>query len=333
MDDNRTPEVLMGRAYDLPFEEDENHEELGVLRLTNEEKAPKRLIPLVPAIVRALIALVDVQQNMFIVQIIGIAPGRPYDLVVIDRFQIRKSKRPDEHAGGYEWVKPGSYIDDWDLLEDEVIRRSYFLADGSGRRMTIKLTLCDSGGKAGVTTNAYGFVRALRKRGLAGRFHLVKGESKPGMPRTRITYPDNSKRGASGAKAGAQGDVPVLLLNSNAIKDTLNNLLDVVIPGSGMIHFADWLPDWFFAELTAEIRTTKGWDNPNKRRNEAWDLLYYAIGACVSSLLNVEKVDWENPPLWLTPQEGNPLVIAAEREEAFAEPSKIDFSKFGRALA
>jgi phage terminase large subunit GpA-like protein len=334
-DTARTPDMIMQRAYEFPVEEDEGRQDDAVNRLTAHgpsNDTPKFLKPLVPEDVRALLATVDVQQNMFIVQVHGIRAGKPYDLAIVDRFSIRKSHRLDDD-GEREWVKPGSYVDDWDLIEEQVIRRSYELADGSGRKMTIKLTLCDSGGKAGVTTNAYAFVRALRKRGLGGRFHLVKGESKPGQPRFRITYPDNSKRGASGAKAGAQGDVPVLLLNANVLKDTLNNLLDVVIPGAGMIHFPDWLPDWFFAELTAEIRTDKGWANPNKRRNEAWDLLYYAIGGCVSSLLSIEKVDWENPPLWLMPVEANPLVIAAEREEAFEDTSRIDFASFGRALA
>jgi phage terminase large subunit GpA-like protein len=330
-DRERTPEMLMERAYALPYEEDGDQEDVSVLRLTNNN-SPKYIRPLIPNDVRAIIALVDVQQNMFIVQIIGIAPGKPYDLVVIDRFQLRNSKRADEHSGGFEWVKPGSYEDDWDLIEEEVIRRSYFLADGSGRKMTVKMTFCDSGGKAGVTTNAYAFVRTLRKRGLGARFHLVKGDALPSAPRARITYPDNSRRGG-GAKAGAQGDVPVLLLNPNLLKDTLDNRLETVIPGAGMIHFPDWLPDWFFAELTAETRTPKGWVNANKRRNEAWDLLYYAIGACVSGLLNIEKVDWENPPLWLTPQEGNPLVIAAERTEAFETSTRIDFASLGRALA
>jgi hypothetical protein len=34
--------------------------------------------------------------------------------------------------------------------------------------------------------------------------------------------------------------------------------------------------------------------------------------------------------LWLKPFEGNPLVIAAEREEPFEPSARIDFSKFGR---
>lgn len=331
-DKTRTFEMVMERAYSLPYFDDEDHEDTAVLRITNNN-SPKHIEPLVPEHVRSLIGLVDVQQNMFIVQIIGISPGRPYDLTVVDRFQIRNSKRVDEHSGGFEWVKPGSYVDDWDLIDELVIRRAYRLASDPSMKMTLKMTFCDSGGKAGVTTNAYNFVRELRKRGMAGRFHLVKGDATPRAPRARITYPDNSKRGG-GAKAGAQGDVPVLLLNPTLLKDTLDNRLDTAVPGLGMIHFPDWLPDWFFQELVAEIRDQKkGWINPNKRRNEAWDLLYYAIGACVSPVLNIEKVDWENPPLWLKPIEGNPLVIAAEREEAIEPATRIDFSQFGRALA
>ncbi len=331
-DHSRTPDMLMQKAYPLPYLENEDGEDRHVLRLPNNQ-SPKWVEPLVPDHVRALIGLVDVQQNMFIVQIVGISPGRPADLTIIDRFSIRNSDREDEHSGGFEWVKPGSYIDDWDKIEELVIARAYRLASDLAKKMTVKMTFCDSGGKAGVTTNAYAFVRELRKRGLGARFHLVKGASFPNAPRAQITYPDNSKRGG-GSKAGAQGDVPVLMLNPTLLKDALDNRLNVAVPGSGFIHFPDWLPDWFYGELTAETRDPKkGWLNLNKRRNEAWDLLYYALGACASALLAVEKVDWENPPLWLTPVEGNPLVIAAEREEAFVEAPEIDFAEFGRALA
>jgi phage terminase large subunit GpA-like protein len=329
-DSTRTFEMVMQRAYALPYEEDEDQDDTAVLRITNND-SPKYITPLVPEHVRALIGVVDVQQNMFIVQIIGISPGEPFDLTVIDRFQIRNSIRPDEHSGGHEWVKPGSYLYDWDLIEEHVIKRTYRLAADPEKKMALKMTLCDSGGKAGVTTNAYAFVRELRKRGHTGRFHLVKGDATPNAPRTRITYPDNSKR-SSGAKAGAQGDVPVLLLNPRLLKDTLDNRLEVTVPGFGMIHFPDWLCDWFYQELVAEQRDPKkGWLKV-KPRNEAWDLLYYALGGCVSSVLNIEKMDWQNPPLWLKPFDGNPLVIAAEREEAFEPSPTIDFGKFGREL-
>src|SRR5690606_37981436 len=103
----------------------------------------------VPFGVRYLTASVDVQKNRFVVQVHGTGVGK--DVWIIDRFEIKKSKRVDED-GERLWVNPGAYPEDWKLLVEEVILRSYPLMDGSGRRMGIKLTVCDSGGKEGVTT-------------------------------------------------------------------------------------------------------------------------------------------------------------------------------------
>jgi phage terminase large subunit GpA-like protein len=290
----------------------------------------------VPSFVRLLVATVDVQKNLFVVQVHGIGPGRPYDIAVIDRYQIRKSRRLD-HEGEREWVKPASYLEDWDLLIDEVMMRSYALSDGSGREMQIKLTLCDSGGfnlhrGEGVTTQAYDFWRSLRKRGFAGRFHLVKGDGRPAAPRTWIDYPDQRNKSKL---ATARGDVPVLFLNSNVLKDSLSARLDSVEPGTGMIHFADWLPAWFYKELCAENRTEKGWVNTQGTRNEAWDLLYYAIGGCASPLLQVEKIDWDQPPSWAASWDKNPLVFNPEDKDALldGEPVLYNFSDLGKALA
>lgn len=295
----------------------------------------------VPEGVRFLLGLIDVQQNMFVVQVIGVAPGKPFDLYLIDRFDIKYSDRLDPNAPegkeSFLWIKPGAYLEDWDHITDEVLKKTYELDDDSGRHMQIKLTLCDSGGKAGVTTNAYNYFRKLRKEGWLGRFQLVKGESTPGAPRSRITYPDADKK----SKAGARGEIPVLMLNPTINKDALNNYLDVVIPGHGMIHLPDWLVSddkkedmtWFFSELTSETRIPgKGWEKV-ARRNEAWDLFYYAIGACVSSLLNVEKLDWDNPPAWAQPWETNPLVLAPERHMAFEDTRPdFDWGAFGKAM-
>jgi len=317
----RLPEVLMSRARAVPERE-------------------------VPPEVRALIALIDVQKNMFVVQVVGIAPGDGtgmFDLHVVDRFDVRKSKRKDGD-GDAEWVKPGSYLEDWDLLIENVMEKEYPLAGDADKRMQIKLTLCDSGGREGVTTNAYAFFRKLRRDGKQGRFHLLKGfaagaseargDGQSGAPRTRIHYPDSSTR-ATGVKAGAQGDIPVLMLNSIALKDALANRLEISEPGKGMIHYPDWLPDWFYKELCAEIRTPKGWEigKGGRSRNEAWDLLYYALGACFSSLLGLERVRWEAPPAWLDVPAKNPLVIDSATGVAVVEKRKYDFANFGKALA
>jgi phage terminase large subunit GpA-like protein len=297
----------------------------------------------VPPKVRFLLGLVDVQKNMFVVQIIGIAPGKPYDMYLVDRFSIKYSKRIDESSPegttNYLWVKPGSYLEDWDEITEQVMKANYEIDDDSGRRMAVKLTLCDSGGKAGVTANAYNFVRKLRATGWLGRFQLVKGDAVPGAPRARITYPDAEKK----SMAGAKGEIPVLMLNPTLNKDNLNARLDVVVPGYGMIHLPDWLispirgedMSWFFQEMTSETRIPgKGWEKVAKR-NEAWDLFYYAIGACASSLLNVEKLNWDTPPAWASPANDNPLVFAAEKsdEEMVAQSgSNFDWSAFGRKM-
>ncbi len=298
---------------------------------------------LVPAKVRFLLGLVDVQKNMFVVQIIGIAPGKPYDMYLVDRFSIKYSKRIDESAPegtvNHLWVKPGSYLEDWDEITEQVMKANYEIDDGSERRMAVKMTFCDSGGKAGVTTNAYNFVRKLRKTGWLGRFQLVKGDAVPGAPRARITYPDAEKK----SMAGAKGEIAVLMLNPTTNKDNLNARLDVVVPGYGMIHLPDWLissvrtedMSWFFSEMTSETRIPgKGWEKVAKR-NEAWDLFYYCIGACASSLLNVEKLDWDKPPAWAAPANDNPLVFAAEKSDEVVEDqagSNFDWSSFGRKM-
>lgn len=327
----RHPDVLMGRAEPLP------------------EKV-------VPEGVRTLVACVDVQKYSFVVQVHGIMPGRPYDIVVIDRFEIRKSNRVyeegHEQEGEHRTVKPGTYPEDWDLLVKNVMNRTYPLAgtdqglDPRSRRMAIKLTLCDSGGSArnnvgqkrggitgsgGVTANAYAFQRKLRTLGLSGRFHLVRGASSVTAPRWRISYPDS---GNSNNKAASQGDVPVLMLNGNTNKDILSNRLDVLEPMKGQIRYGNWLEAWWFDELCAEIRTDAGWVNP-KKRNEAWDLLYYLIGALASTLLPVEKLNWDNPPLWAGPWDSNPFVIEPEKSAPFArtESRVRDFAALGKALA
>ena len=197
--------------------------------------------------------------------------------------------------------------------------------------MKVKLTVCDSGGREGVTTNAYAFQRKLRAEGEAGRFHLVKGVHHPSAPRASIEFPDSKKRDKL---AAARGDVPVLYLNSNMLKDALSHRLDSTEPGSGMIRFPDWLPDWWYGELCAERRTDKGWVNTPGARNEAWDLLYYCLGACVSPLIRAETIDWTNPPIWAA-ESGNPLVVVSGQEKNVAPDRKnhYDLTKLGQILA
>lgn len=286
---------------------------------------------MVPAGTRFLVATIDVQLNCFMVSVHAILPGTPFDMIVVDRFPIRKSKREDED-GDVLWVKPNTYAEDWDLITEQVIDREYELDDGSGRMMGIKITGCDSGGRAGVTSKAYDYFRKLREENKHHRFVLLKGDPTAGAPRTRITYPDSSQKGN---KAIARGDVPVMLLNSNVLKDMLDGRLDALTPGTGMYVTPSWLPDWFYSELCAETRTPKGWENKAKVRNEQFDLAYYCIGLCVSQYIRVEHLDWNNPPSWAADFDDNDFVRAPDEPSAFAHPieSRHDFAAFGAALA
>ncbi len=306
LESERIPEVLKARAEDLGER-------------------------VVPEGVRFLVAAVDVQKNMFVVQIHGIAPGNPFDVVIIDRFNVYKSRRLD-HDDEHHWIKPATYLEDWDELVEHVMEKEYPLSDDSGRFMAIKMTVCDSGGKAGVTTMAYNFYRKLKSEGKHIRFHLVKGEGNPAQVRTRISYPDSDKKDRN---AGARGDIPVLILNTNVIKDTLANRLECLIRTKGMIRYPNWMADSWYGEMCAEVRTSKGWENPTSSRNEAWDLCVYAIAVCISKLLLIEKMDWESAPGWAKPWDQNDMVRSLEKPKLFAkvENKVYDFGKLAEKLA
>ncbi|MCE8012880.1 phage terminase large subunit family protein [Billgrantia desiderata] len=304
VDSDRLPETLKARA-----------EELG-------EKE-------VPPGVRFLLASVDVQKNRFEVGVHGICPGG--DIAVVDRFAIRKSERVDDD--GDPWpVAPGAYPEDWDLIKTRVMDKSYPLGDGSGRRMAIKLTACDSGGVLGVTTRAYEFYRRLKADGDHKRFLLVKGASSKTAPRVQLSYPDSERKDRH---AGARGEIPVLMIHTNLLKDQLNTLLDREEPFGGMVRFPDWLPDTYYAELTAEVRTEKGWENPRKLRNEAWDLLVYCLALMRSHFIRAEFLDWDNPPGWAADWDDNDLVFDPEINKPFETQPKgaYDFSKYAEELA
>jgi len=312
MESERTPEDLIARAEDIGRSED------GKIEIISE--------------VAFLIATVDVQKNMWVVQIWGVIPGNPFDLVLVERFDIRKSKRKDAD-GDTLWVKPGTYQEDWDLLEEQVIRRTYPIQDRPGKSMGIRITGCDSGGEAGVTSSAYNFWRKMNKKGLGKRFILLKGRTTPTAPHVFESFPDaNDKKNL----AVARGDVPVWLLNSNMIKNIANNRLDAQEPGSGRVRIPKWMPTWLFTEFCSEVFGDKGWKKLPGKRNEAWDLLYYAIAVCMTKSIRCERPEfWDKLPVWADPSDhANPFVFDSG-SEPFADRPKTsyDLSKIASQIA
>ena len=286
----------------------------------------------VPLDVRFLIGTVDVQKDKFVCQVWGIRPGKPVDMVLIDRFDIVKSTREDDN-GDPEPLDPAGHIEDWHTLTRQLLRAKYELIDGTGT-MAIKLTLCDSGGRAGVTSTAYNYYRELAgpDYNLTARFLLIKGRKTPNTPRVVLSYPDSTRKDRT---AGARGEIPVLLINTDMVKDTFDNRLSVQTPGKGMVVHPDWLSDSYYRELCVEVRTTKGWVNENKERNEAWDLGVYCIAGCLSQYLSVERIDWDKPPVWAEVWEKNTFVELKGEDGAIvrAPSSGYDWSKLGSALA
>lgn len=305
--------------------------------------------PTVPEGVRFLINTIDVQKNAFVVQTTGFTKN--FDMVAVDCYKVRLSNRLNARNERLP-ISPFSYGEDWDLIQQEVMTKTYLLADGSGRSMSARATACDSGGGEGSTGHAYNFWRRLKRQqnGSHRRFILVKGAPSATAPLARTTWPDSAKKDKY---AVARGDVPVVLLNSDKLKDRVavlmnRRVVDEDDGAGGKLRYPNWFQDWFYVQLTSEVRTTKGWDNLRKRRNEAFDLTYYALGIAVRPReetvpyihFAVENIDWLNPPGWAEEWDENDFVSDPERDEEDEEtvvdkPVKKAFNlaELGKTLA
>lgn len=249
----------------------------------------------VPAGVNFLVATVDVQggkNRRFVVQVVGY--GAHGERWVVDRYNIMQSMRTTPDGESYH-IDPASYPEDWDLLRTDVLEKTWALDGEPGKRMGLLAMAVDSGGEDGVTDNAYEFWRRCRRDGLQRKVWLFKGDSQTRAKLITKTYPDNTGRSARRAKAA--GDVPLYLLQTNALKDRINNALWRDVPGPNYVHFPDWLGGWFYDELTYEERSADGkWTKPGKGANEAFDLMVYAHALVI--LHGYEKIKWPDAPEW-----------------------------------
>lgn len=264
----------------------------GQYLIDRAEEGAERFV--VPEGVRTLLASVDVQANRFEVLVKGVGVGG--EKWIIDRYAIRD-------------VKPAARIEDWDQITDKVVNATYRLGDG--RELLIHMAGVDYGGKAGSSERALEWWRSLKREGKGRRVRLVKGEKRK-SGRVKEAYPDSSSR--KDRQAGGRGDVPVLMVNSDAMKDAVYADLQRATPGPGYVHFPAWLPSHYYDELTAEQRTDKGWEQISRRRNETFDLAYYIAALWV--YLKGDKIRWDAPPSWCDVPDNNPDVISAdERRE------------------
>lgn len=304
----------------------------------------------VPYGVRFLLANIDVQKNRFVVQVHGIKDNA--DIVVIDRFEIKYSKRKQEdRPDQLAFVNPGTHREDWRQILTEVMLKTYPLLEDPSRHMSIKLTQCDWAGEEGVTEKAYDFYRWLGDGyaeaakeedketwpwtgGMQTRFALSKGDKNINAVRIKRQFPDSQRKDA---KAGARGEIPVHFLNVNTLKNHLDHRLNRTEAG-GMVVFPDWLDIKFYKELTVESKDPKTmrWENPNKYRNESWDLLTYCLGMLLHEQIDYETIRWDSPPKWaLDYDDGNELVFSIEEDQnpvMMEKKSEIDWGTLAEAL-
>lgn len=256
------------------------------------EPVPSRSVP---DGVNFLVATVDVQagrHRRFVVQVTGY--GSRGERWIIDRYNITQSLRGDSD-GESQRIDPASYPEDWDVLLTDVFHKSWPLASNPSQQMRLMAMAVDSGGEDGVTDNAYKFWRRCRRDGLGKRIYLFKGDSIRRAKLISRTFPDNT--GRTGRRAQAAGDVPLWLLQTDALKDRVNNALWRDSPGPGYVHFPDWLGSWFYDELTYEERSSDGkWSKPGRGANEAFDLMVYAEALVI--LHGYEKIRWPDAPEW-----------------------------------
>ncbi|ENE5904858.1 phage terminase large subunit family protein [Escherichia coli] len=256
------------------------------------EPVPSRSVP---DGVNFLVATVDVQagrHRRFVVQVTGY--GSRGERWIIDRYNITQSLRGDSD-GESQRIDPASYPEDWDILLTDVFHKSWPLASDPSQQMRLMAMAVDSGGEDGVTDNAYKFWRRCRRDGLGKRIYLFKGDSIRRAKLITRTFPDNT--GRTGRRAQAAGDVPLWLLQTDALKDRVNNALWRDSPGPGYVHFPDWLGSWFYDELTYEERSSDGkWSKPGRGANEAFDLMVYAEALVI--LHGYEKIRWPDAPEW-----------------------------------
>ena len=225
-----------------------------------------------PAGVLMLTGAVDVQANRLEFMVMGWGVGM--ERWVVD-FQ----------------VVPGDPSDDrtWAVL-DEKLKARYRHPCGVG--LAILATGVDSGGHH--TDEVYQFCRVRRWRNI----FAIKGASKPGRPviAQRPSMVDVTWKGQT-ERNGAE----LWFVGTDTAKDWIYNRYPFE-NGPGALHFANDLPDEFFAQCVAERKVARyirghkriEWVKGKAERNEALDLMVYCLAmAHYLGINRYQEHDWE----------------------------------------
>lgn len=225
-----------------------------------------------PVGVLMLTGSVDVQANRLELMVMGFGVGM--ERWVVDH-QIIWGDPADERT--------------WAVL-DEKLKARYRHPCGVG--LAILATGVDSGGHH--TDEVYQFCRVRRWRNI----FAIKGASKPGRPviAQRPSMVDVTWKGQT-ERNGAE----LWFVGTDTAKDWIYNRYPFP-DGPGSLHFANDLPDEFFAQCVAErkvARYVRGhkrieWIKGKAERNEALDLMVYCLAmAHYMGINRYQENDWE----------------------------------------
>lgn len=167
----------------------------------------------------------------------------------------------------------------WDRLDNEVLLAKYRHA--GGRDLPVSAAFIDSGGAN--THDVYNFTRTRQHR----HVYAIKGESRYGKPilaakPSLVDVNWQGKHVPHGAK--------LWLIGTDTAKDYLAARY-ALVGGPGAVHFPADLPAEYYEQLTAEYcitvykrgRKVRVWEKKKNDRNEAGDLMVYAV-ACAHYL-------------------------------------------------
>ncbi|MDQ0124279.1 phage terminase large subunit GpA-like protein [Pseudomonas lini] len=225
-----------------------------------------------PIGVLMLTAAVDVQANRLELMVMGFGVGM--ERWVVDH-QVIWGDPADERT--------------WAVL-DEKLKARYL--HPCGVALAILAAGVDSGGHH--TDEVYQFCRVRRWRNV----FAIKGASKPGRPviAQRPSMVDVTWKGQT-ERNGAE----LWFVGTDTAKDWIYNRYGFP-PGPGALHFANDLPDDFFAQCVAERKVARyirghkriEWIKGKAERNEALDLMVYCLAmAHYLGINRYQEHDWE----------------------------------------
>lgn len=272
-----------------------------------------------PEQTRFLAASVDIQAGLsprFVVQVHAI--GVNLEQWPIDRFSITESLRPDpDQEGKFLPLDPARYAEDWDTITERVLRATYRTTI-PGIEMRVRMVAVDSGGEDGVTERAYAWYRRVRAQGFASRVMLIKGQGR----KATSTAPLLKESWVGNRNPQEKGDIPLYLLNTNLLKDSVDAGLKRPIPGPGYIHIPGWYTQAHLDEFQSEIRNADGTWTQVRKRNESFDLTAYIRACCLR--LGADRINWMQPPPWAKPAPDNDHCLQAEDRREMQDNERME---------